>query len=409
MLAGYLELPRTVYLLCLGTLINRAGAFLVPFLTLYVVVRLGRNEADATLGMGAFGIGALAAALVGGHLADHLGRRATMVIALAGSAVMMLIISFLDRFEWLLAAIVLLAFVAEMYRPAASAMIADLTTPSQRPAAYGLMYVTVNLGAAIAPLVGGLLAKYSFRLLFWLDALSSATYAVLILWLVGETLHRVGDDTPAPGATAERPPAEPAPSIAEAARHIARDAAYLRFLSATLLVAIVYVQSFSTLPLQMKSLGMGPDVYGRIIAINGGLIVLFQIVVTAGVQRFERARMLALAAAVTAVGFALQAAAVTGWHFAACVTIWTVGEMIQSPLVPSVVTDLAPRRMRGRYFGLLSMCFAGGNSLAAPLGGQVLSRFGAATLWPACGVIALAGAVLYLSLRGPLARAKQPA
>ena len=41
MLDQYLTLPRTVRILCLGSLVNRAGSFVLVFLTLYASEQLG--------------------------------------------------------------------------------------------------------------------------------------------------------------------------------------------------------------------------------------------------------------------------------------------------------------------------------------------------------------------------------
>ena len=82
----YLTLPRTVHVLCVGILINRAGTLLVPFLTLYLQSRMGLGIETATRILGAYGAGALVAALVGGQLADHFGRKRVMVGSLAGGA-----------------------------------------------------------------------------------------------------------------------------------------------------------------------------------------------------------------------------------------------------------------------------------------------------------------------------------
>src|SRR5262249_39778780 len=282
MLRNYLNLPRSVYILCLGTFINRAGAFLVTFLTLYLVDRLGFSKVAATSALGVFGLGAIVAALVGGHLADHIGRKTVMLIGLIGSAPMMLTCSSALSYPLTLAPLPGLALLADMSRPAASAMIADLVEPIRRPHAFGLMYVSINLGFAVAPVVGGMLAKYSFKLLFWLDALTSLTYAAIILLRIRETL-------PARGSIQQ--PEAGRPGFRDAARWIARDNVYLGFCLATLLIAMVYMQAMSTLPLYLLSRGIDLVYYGRIISLNGLLIVCLQLPLTALVHGRDRFRV----------------------------------------------------------------------------------------------------------------------
>lgn len=73
-------LPRPAWILFLGTFLNKFGAFVVPFLALYLT-RRGHSPAQTGLAIGAYGVGNLAASLLGGHLADKIGRRKTVVLS----------------------------------------------------------------------------------------------------------------------------------------------------------------------------------------------------------------------------------------------------------------------------------------------------------------------------------------
>src|SRR5258705_2780634 len=90
MLKPYLALPRAIHVLCLGTLVNRAGTFLVPFLTLYLTSSLGLGAAFSTRAMGVFGLGGILASITGGQLADRLGRRRVMLASLLGASTILL-------------------------------------------------------------------------------------------------------------------------------------------------------------------------------------------------------------------------------------------------------------------------------------------------------------------------------
>ena len=77
------------------------------------------------------------------------------------------------------------------------------------------------------------------------------------------------------------------------------------FCLATLAMATVYVQAFTTFPLYLSDFGIGPKVYGRIIALNGMMIVFLQLPITSVVSRFNRATILVAANVVMAVGFGM--------------------------------------------------------------------------------------------------------
>ncbi|HUU83651.1 MAG TPA: MFS transporter [Phycisphaerae bacterium] len=422
MLRSYLGFPRAVYVLCLGTFINRAGTFLLPFLTLYLVGERGLGIRFATVGMSAYGAGAIAGSLLGGHLADLIGRRAVMLISLLGGAAVLRFFGYITDPWSILAAVVVFTVLAEMYRPAASAMIADLVEPDRRPQAFGLMYVAVNLGFAIGALVGGWLATVWFTWLFWGDALTAAAYAVIILFCIRETMpsHPTGiAATAEPVPTLEgnalatvapyRNASDTLPDAAraksrrfEALSHMLGDRTFVVFCLGCILCGIVFFQAMSTFPLFLGRRGLGPDAYGSLISINGAMIVLCQLPVAAFISRFHRGTVVALAAVVLAVGFGATNLAQTWPQFAFVVVLWTCGELMQAPLMSSIVTDLAPARFRARYLGVFSMCFSSANMIGAPLGGAVLARWGGSHLWGGCFVVALIAAALFAGIRGRL-------
>ena len=92
LLGSLRALPRTAWVLFAGTFINRFGGFVVPFLTLYLTSQ-GYSLTAAGLAVSAYGAGNLFASLVGGHLADRLGRRETIVLSMFCAAAAMLLLS----------------------------------------------------------------------------------------------------------------------------------------------------------------------------------------------------------------------------------------------------------------------------------------------------------------------------
>ncbi|UCE59546.1 MAG: MFS transporter [Phycisphaerales bacterium] len=403
MIKQYLNLPRAIHVLCVGAFINRAGTFLVPFLTLYLQKELGLSTGFATRAMGAYGFGSIVAFLAGGHLADLIGRRAVMLISLCGGAAILLIFGSLSSPWMITLALVCFAVVAEMYRPAASAMIADLVSSDHRAHAFSLMYVSINLGFSAAAAIGGWLAQYSFQWLFLGDALTAMIYAVIIFATIRETLPpRLGTS----GNSALKPAGQgntkndtASTPLAEAIVHILRDRVFMIFCLGTFCVAVVIMQALSTFPLHLQARGMGADTYGRIIAVNGLMIAFLQLPTTSLAARFDRGLMVVLSAVITTIGFGLIGVAVTPWHFTLTVVIWTCGEMINAPLTSAIVSDLAPVHLRARYMGVFSMCFSVALMIGVPLGGMVLERFGGDHLWGGSAAVGMTAAALYWVVR----------
>src|SRR5437667_2180157 len=92
LMASLKALPRTAWILFLGVFLNKFGTFVVPFLTLYLT-RQGYSLASAGVAIGAYGVGHLIASLLGGHLADTIGRRKTIVLSMFSAAAAMMLLS----------------------------------------------------------------------------------------------------------------------------------------------------------------------------------------------------------------------------------------------------------------------------------------------------------------------------
>ena len=59
----------------LGTLVNKLGSVVVPFLALYLTQERGLPNAEAGALLSLYGAGSILAGLTGGVLADRHGRR----------------------------------------------------------------------------------------------------------------------------------------------------------------------------------------------------------------------------------------------------------------------------------------------------------------------------------------------
>ena len=408
-LRPYFELPGAVKLLCLGSFINRAGAFTLMFLTIYASEQLGFGLTFATNCLGAFGVGSIVSSLAGGHLADTFGRKPVMLFALFGSAVVLLLLGQVQN-RWLFLGLVLLfSLVTEMYRPAASAMVGDLAAVSERPHAFALMYISFNLGFAVAAPVGGFLAQYSFQWLFAGDALTTAVYGLIILFRIQETLkavteHRQPGLWQANGDASSIASAEPTRQMeqknqrvpwSDAIRQIVRDRTFMLFCLATVLTSAVFMQAFSTLPIHLSQLGFSKGQIGWLMSTNGVLIVLCQIPVTHLLQRFDRVIVIIAGELLLALGFGLTTFAFSALMVFTTIVIWTLGEVVQAAFKQSMVADLAPSELRGRYMGVFGLCHAIGTTIGAPLGGYVLESGGPQILWPGCFVIVLLAGAVY--------------
>src|SRR5438128_2407169 len=88
--SAYAELPGVYWTVWLGTLVNKLGGVVVPFLALYLTRERHLSKALCGLIVACYGGGTVLAGLTGGVLADRVGRRATMLVSLFLGAAAML-------------------------------------------------------------------------------------------------------------------------------------------------------------------------------------------------------------------------------------------------------------------------------------------------------------------------------
>jgi MFS family permease len=375
-------LPRTYWYLWTGALINRLGGFVYTFLALYLTQARHFTIAKAGLVVALYGAGSFTSGPVGGYLADHVGRRRTMLTSFVLGAAAMLQLGF-ARAPWHIAvSAAVLGFCSDLFRPAQQATVADVVPPSERTRAYGYIYWAVNLGFSGAAVIAGFMATRNFTLLFIGDAVTTLLFGVIVFLRVPEThpeRHVEKRERPDP-------------------RVPFRDRAFTAFLLAQFLVMLVGSQGNSTLPVDMAVHGVSNDKYGLLLAINGILIVVLQPSAIRLVGRFRRAQVLALAALLQGIGFGL-----TGWGhsvgwYGFTIVVWTLAELLYSPVCPALVADLAPASLRGSYQGAWMMTWGASVCLAPTLGSMVLGRLGSHALWGGCLAVCLVALARHLAI-----------
>jgi MFS family permease len=275
----------------------------------------------------------------------------------------------------------LAGMTSELYRPASSALLADLVPPEQRVTAFAWYRLAVNLGVAAGPSVAGLLASRSFLLIFVGDALTSLAFGLLALFALPESKHSI--------TVLERKEQD---GLLQALRH---DYRYLLFLAGSTLIAFVYFQHLSTLALQVRADGLSSTVYGLLLSVNGICIIFLELPISSMTRRLSMQPVIATGWLLIALGFASIAAAHTIALLILTVAIWTLGEMVHSPVSAAYVANLAPAHLRGRYQGTWGLTWSAGLILGPALG-TLLFSWNAEGLWLLCGVAGLLAALLVL-------------
>ncbi|MHA3702320.1 MDR family MFS transporter [Jatrophihabitans sp. YIM 134969] len=372
-------LPTAFWWLWVGTLVNRAGGFVQPFLVLYLTGPRDLTVPQSGLVLAAFGAGVLVSQPVGGVLTDRVGRRATMVGGLAATGVLLGALGAARGFGPITVAALLLGCVSDVYRPASTAVIADVLEEQARPRAYALQFWAVNLGFSVASVLGGLLAAHGYTLLFVVDALTCLVFAALVGWRVPETRPVRDPDLPRPRF--------------EGVRAVGHDRLLQAAIALIFLYAVLYNQVYTVLPLYTRDIGLGTSAYGLAVALNGVAIIVLQPLLLPVFDRVPRTWLLPASLTLVGGGIALTGLVSNLSLLMATVVVWSIGEIGFSGSIQALVTTLAPEHLRGRYVGATGLAW-GGSVLLGPLAGTAVYAHHPAVLWWGClgtGVVAAVG------------------
>ncbi|MBP1612086.1 MAG: major facilitator superfamily 1 transporter, partial [Acidobacteria bacterium] len=315
---GVRGLPREVWALAATTFVNRVGTMVIPFLVLYLTGPLGFSSAFAGTVLGVFGLSSIVAAPISGRLADHFGATRVMGSSLVLSAAVLALYPFVRGAVPVIAVTVLFAAISEAYRPASLSAVSLAAGAEQRKAAFALNRLAINLGMSVGPALGGFLAAWSYKALFWVDGASSLAAAAVLAWA---PVRAARDDVAAAAAIPADAPARSA-LLGEAWR----DQRLIYFLAASLPALVVFFQLTAALPLFLvRDLGFSAAFYGALFTLNTLIIVALEVPLNVAMADWPAGRQLALGAALVALGFGGMTLTHGRIGIAVTVVVWTFG------------------------------------------------------------------------------------
>jgi predicted MFS family arabinose efflux permease len=391
-------LPRPVWLVAASQLVNRAGSMVLSFLVLYLTRDRGFTAEQAGFVILLYGAGAIVCAPLAGRLADKWGSVPVMRASLFLSGLTLLVYPFARGWPAIVAVTIVLAMLTEAFRPAAMSFFAETVEPARRKSAFAVYRLAINLGMAIGPAIGGILATIAFRYLFFVDGATSIAAGLVL--------------AAAALPTGRKPHAAGAPSTTtrlrlSTAAHA--DPRFLFFLLAVLPVCVIFFQHISTMPLYIvEDLGFTPRTFGLLFSLNCLIIVVFEIPLNAATAHWPHRRTLALGALLSGAGYGAMAFARDVWTLAVTVVVWTLGEMLFFPASAAYATDIAPEARRGEYSGLYTMVFSIAFGVGPWAGTVVFGRFGAPVLWGLTFLLGVIAAAMFLRLPEPARHAEPP-
>ncbi|WP_312095678.1 MFS transporter [Niallia sp.] len=370
-------MPRSLWLLVIGMAVNVTGSSLLwPLNSIYIHEHLGKTLTVAgfilMLNSGASVIGNL----IGGVLYDKLGGYLSILLGISFTAFSLLGLTLFDNWGTYCTFFTLSGFGSGIIFPSMYAMAGNVWPEGGRKA-FNSIYVAQNVGVALGSAIGGVIASYSFQLIFLSNTLMYGVFFLIAFFSYKNI--KVKDD--AILSSNRKVSKRKGKSLLKGSPAM-YSLGILGF--GYLLCWICYVQWQATISTHTQELGIPLTQYSLLWAVNGGLIVFGQPLISFFTKKVCTSikKQMLIGIGIFIVSFLIVGKAEFFSGFLAAMIILTIGEMLIWPAVPTIADKLAPKGKEGFFQGIVNSTATGGRMIGPLLGGMLVDSSGMTLLVP---------------------------
>ncbi|UQZ77564.1 MFS transporter [Niallia circulans] len=376
-----------------------------PFITVYFGEILGFQIAGLLMALPP--LLSIIGSLFGGNFADSLGRRPVMLLG-TFLQMLMFVMFALSTSPWIdYIAFIGIGLGSALYRPASSAMVADLVPERNLRQVFAAFMTVNNIGAVLGPVIGAIFFFHYRQELLWTCALVLFLYLLAIYYITYETL---------PNSKKELDLTSPLKHSFKERWNgytiIFRDKIFMVYVVAgvfslfpimqlDLYLPVYIINNIPTQPLftwNSNSLLLSSnEIYGWLVGLNGLLFVLFILPVANWFKNWQERNIFILSSLLAGIGTFLVGINNNIWYLFFVTVIFTFGEIVRTPVTQSFVSHYAPEHARGQYLAADSLQ----NTLGKAMGPLTVFL---ASFTPPMGIFSLIvvfsiiGVLLYIKL-----------
>ena len=382
-------IPRTVWVLGFVSLLMDVSSEIIhSLLPVFMTVILGTSATTVGIIEGIAEATALIAKVFSGVVSDYVGKRKWLaVIGYGLGAATKPLFALATGAGWILSARFIDRIGKGIRGAPRDALIADVTDPSVRGAAFGLRQSLDTVGAFVGPLLAmGLMLLWAndFRAVFWVAVVPGA---LAVLLLIGGVQEPVREST-------GKKPAFP---ISRTALRQLPPAYWWVVGAGAILTLARFSEAFLVLRAQQGGLAL---------ALVPLVLVLMNLVYAVCAYPLgkladsmsHRKLLIAGIVPLIAADLILAHSGELAW-VAAGLVFWGLHMAATQGLLAAMVADTAPAQLRGTAFGLFNLASGLAMLVASVLAGVLWDRFGAAATFNAGALFAVSALVLLLLRR----------
>ena len=389
----YRGLPREIYILFIGKIVNSIGAFVHPLMTLILTQKIGLTSKEAGYIITLLAICQVPSLILGGKLSDKIGRRKVIITFQLLGAICLLICGFINPSIEMAYIIILSSCFYSISSPAYDALNADLTTSENRQKSYSLLYMGVNIGFAIGPILGGMLYNDYLNILFIGDAVTTLISLGLFIKFIPETMNKqknieVGLNRSILDTTIKED---------ESTFKVLLKIPILILFSLVMLTyQFGYTQIGFTLPIQLEELfgQNGASIYGFVAGINGLAVIILTPILTNITKKNNPIKIMSLGGIFYGVSFLMFGIVKSAVLFYIIMFIMTIGEVLVAINQGAFIANRTPISHRGRISSILPLIMGVGRAIGPSITGSIIYKYSMLTGWIIVSAIVITGAII---------------
>jgi len=382
----YRGLPKSIYIVFLAQVTNRFGDFVLPFLTLFLVKKMGLTYESAGFAVMLTALSSIPGSFAGGQIADHLGRVKTYAVFQLTAGIFLFFCVFFNNPQIIITLVCISSFFNGGVRPIMTAIITDVLPAEKRQIGFSISYLGVNLGAALGPLIAGFLFSNYIPLIFIGDAITSLIAVILVLLNINESLPEYSNNDSIKD--------EEKSEVGNVFTVLFKRPKILVFLIINIFLSFTYTQNIFSLPIMLDHVfgSSGARNYGIIISFNAITVLVMTIFVTNKIRNWHPLSAIAMSGILYAIGFGMITFIHSMSFYILSTLIWTIGEIMVVTNFGVYIANNTPQNFRARFNAVTSLSFAIGAALGTSLMGKYMDILGVQAVWPLVFFLGIFGA-----------------
>ncbi|PBJ24185.1 Multidrug resistance protein MdtH [Pseudomonas sp. ACN8] len=376
----YSPLIRRLLICSLTIVVSRA--ITSPLLTLFVSDKLGLNQQDVGVLLGIAVFIATLLSLYGGYIIDRFEKRRLLILSMASSAVGLVLLTFAENLYLTTITLIVTETASSLFLIGSKAILSDNLAVGQRAKAFSLSYTLTNIGYAVGPMLGVLIAGV-FASAPFLIAAAIAFFSIFLMTGIAKDPAR----SPASGQ---------AQSFLKTLITLKNDRTLILFTAGCLLSTVVHGR-FTFYLSQYLLVTSNPqhtmEIMAALLACNAISVILLQYQIGRFLKREQLRQWIVVGTGLFILGLIGFSVADSLVSWCVAMFIFTLGEIIIYPAEFLFVDTLAPEELRGSYYGAQNLAALGG-ALSPVICGFMLMHTPAPTMFYALSALAALGGLL---------------